>query len=232
MSNALRHLLGAVAGVVLTLLTWIGFGWASQRITMEYQTHFAVATRPAALAGIVLILVVAAGLGLATSARFASPIAALIPGVVFLVLGLAIMLAPGPTKFLTDMSPQAVGTITFGLSLQGVYPLLGVLLIVSAIPPHRWRAARPVPPRPVRPGYGGYSPGAPAPAGEPGGFPAAQYPGAASGPGVPGGSYGTPPSPAGPYTARSDIEPPGGAQARGAQGGEERPRPPEAPPAG
>lgn len=239
MSTVVRHLLGAVFGVVLTLLTWIGFAWAGSRITMEFQTYFS-STRPTALGALVLVLVIGAALGLAASARFASPIAALIPGVVFFVLGLAIDLAPTATKFLTDMTPFNLGSYTFSLSMMGVYPLLGVLLIVSAIPPHRWRSARPVQRR-----YADYVPGAPAPADGPGWVRGAPYPGGApvpGGPGAAGGQYGAPPpqdgpSPAGqppagsaptaPYATPPDAERSGGGPA-----GEERPRPPETPPAG
>lgn len=147
MPNVARHLLGIPIGIVLTLLTWVGFGWASQRYTQAFQTTMEVRPTGAVLAALVLVLVVGAGLGLAASARFVSPVAALIPGGVFFVLGMAIMLSPTGTKFLTDISPLGTGMMTFSLSVQGIYPVLGLLLIVSGIPPHRWRGT-PKAPRP------------------------------------------------------------------------------------
>jgi hypothetical protein len=149
--NVVRHLAGIPAGIVLTLLTWIGLGWASRQYTESFQATFAVRPTAPVLISIVLVLLVGAGLGLAASARFMSPVAALIPGAVFFVLGLAIMLLPVQTRFLTDISPLGVGITTYGFSLQGVYPVLGLLLIISGIPPHRWRAKPRAQPHPTGP---------------------------------------------------------------------------------
>jgi hypothetical protein len=149
--NVVRHLAGIPAGIVLTLLTWIGLGWASRQYTESFQATFAVRPTPPVLISIVLVLLVGAGLGLAASARFMSPVAALIPGAVFFVLGLAIMLLPAETRFLTDISPMGVGTTTYSFSVQGVYPVLGLLLVVSGIPPHRWRDKPRAQPHPTGP---------------------------------------------------------------------------------
>lgn len=141
MTNPVRHVLGVIFGVILTVFTWLALGWATTRIHTEYAQYFGLKLTGTLILALLLIAVVAVGLGLATSARFMSPVAALIPGVIFFVLGLAMLLLPAQTQFLSDIDPMGGGTATFSLSAQGIYALLGLMLIVSAIPPHRWRAA-------------------------------------------------------------------------------------------
>ena len=141
MVDLLRHLLGVVFGVMLTVITWSALGWSTTRIHTEYAQYFGLKPTGTLFLALLLIAIVAVGLGLAAAARFMSPIAALIPGVIFFVLGLAELLLPAQTQFLSDIDPMGGGTATFSLSAQGIYPLLGLMLIVSAIPPHRWRAA-------------------------------------------------------------------------------------------
>lgn len=144
MPNPVRHLLGVLFGVILTAFAWLALGWATFRLHTEYAAHFGLPLTGTILLAFLLVALVAAGLGLATAARFMSPIAALIPGVVFFVLSMTMLLLPGQTEFLSDLDPMSAGAATFGLSSQGVYPLLGLLLIVSAVPPHRWRGRTPV----------------------------------------------------------------------------------------
>jgi len=141
MTNPVRHVLGAVSGVILTAFTWLALGWSTTRIHTEYAQYFGLKLTGTLVLAVLLIALVAVGLGLATSARFMSPIAALIPGAVFFVLGTAELLLPAQTELLSRIDPMGGGTATFSLSAQGIYPLLGLLLIVSATPPHRWRAA-------------------------------------------------------------------------------------------
>lgn len=142
MSNPLRHILGIPIGVIVTVATWLGLGWASTRLSATYAAYFGLKLTGAALGAVVVIIVLAVLLGLVTSARFMSPLAALIPGVVFLVLGFALLALPKLGDVLFRFAPEGTSTQTFGLSAQGIYPLLGLLLIVSAISPHRWRAKR------------------------------------------------------------------------------------------
>lgn len=141
MTNPVRHLLGVIFGVILTAVTWLALGWSTTRIHTEYAQYFGLKPTGTLFLALLLIAAVAVGLGLAASARFMSPVAALIPGVVFFVLGLAELLLPAQTQFLSDIDPMGGGTATFSLSAQGIYALLGLMLIVSATPPHRWRAA-------------------------------------------------------------------------------------------
>lgn len=181
MSNLARHVLGVPIGVILTVATWLGLGWATNIVTASFARYFGLKPTTEVLLAMLTILVLAVLLGLVTSARFMSPLAALIPGVVFLVLSVVQLALQGITgqalrrslAFLFELGPNGTGSATAGLVFQGVYPLLGVLLIVSAIPPHRWRA------RPVEP------------------IPYASY--------APAGLPGTPPPPAPPATAAPTV---------------------------
>lgn len=162
MSNSVRHVLGALVGVVAIPIVLFG---VNTFVRWVYSANVTLRFTPEAGAGVAAILVVCLLLGALAGSRI-SPLAALIPGVLFTLLGIA---ASIPDVFgllgpLASVEYFSLGSIP--------YLLLGGILLGSAVFPNRWRpaqaaraAAYPQGPAPYAPapGYppGAYGPGGP-----------------------------------------------------------------------
>ncbi|GAA1773295.1 hypothetical protein [Streptomonospora arabica] len=159
MSNGLRHTLGLFAGVVAAPVLAAGLAWAPHWTAgagVDYDLT-AVPGAPAWAAPVGVLAVVGLLLGLVTGTRL-SPLAALLPGLALLAAGVVE----------TAGLPQPVPGLEGLLDVEGAgsrpwfawgpaFVLAGAMLVVSALPPSRWR-------RRVREdrgdedydGYGGY----------------------------------------------------------------------------
>ncbi|MDS1270407.1 hypothetical protein RIF23_08880 [Lipingzhangella sp. LS1_29] len=167
MSNAMRHLVGAVVGVVATPLILGGLTYLIPEFHQAFARFETATLLP--LAGALLALGLLIGLG--AGSRL-SPLATLLPGLVLTVLGL-IMTIP-------EFAP-----VMFDIPLPGQYldgstcVLVGGILIAAALPASQWRAANParsggVPPQGIAPPPPGMVP--PEHGGAPAGPPSAPQP--------------------------------------------------------
>jgi hypothetical protein len=227
MQNGARHAVGAVIGLVVTPLLAAALMFSTERWTRVFR-YFALDGADRWIAGAV-VLFVAAVLGVLAGSRV-SPLASLIPGVVFTIAGLLWMVAPRFT--LENTSNKLPNTLDLGYSVLGPYGfllLVGVFLLVASLPRSRWaagarqRTTGPAAGPPyefggMAPQYGhvpgpGRHPGqgrpaamgeAPGPPGRPPGQPPAPY---QPGPGAPPPAY-SPPAYSPPPPAPSEQRPP------------------------
>ncbi|CNF54915.1 Uncharacterised protein [Mycobacterium tuberculosis] len=173
MSNGARHGLGVVAGLVLApiIAVCLMYGTNKLRMVMTFgYTRFRSYHGEELWIGVGLILLAAILLGLLTGSRM-SPVASLIPGAAFTIVGVIWFASPA---WAVQHSGRDVMTreMYYGyttLGSVGILFLLGVLLLVASLPPSRWKsraAAAPrfagPPPAPMGPPP---MPGAPAPMG-------------------------------------------------------------------
>ncbi|MFC7327472.1 hypothetical protein [Marinactinospora rubrisoli] len=138
MSNTVRHVIGAVVGLVLVPVTVVALGWSQWNLQLamarfDYAGGF--------LIGMAGLLVLGIVLGLAVGSRM-SPLASLIPGIALAVLG-GFGSQPAGYDFFNQVIP-----FDFWWNGVTIYPLLGVLLLAASLPVSRWRSGR----RPSRAG--------------------------------------------------------------------------------
>ncbi|NUW45464.1 hypothetical protein [Nonomuraea rhodomycinica] len=145
MSNGVRHVLGLVAGIVLPPLIAVMLMYGVTEVNRSFH-NFAVSW-----AGLALIVLAGALTAVLAASRM-SPIASLLGGIAFVVLGVL----PFIEIFSGPIVPDALvpgwvrnGYLTLGLT--GVFLLLGIVLLVSSAFPSRWRGPRPAA---LSPGYG------------------------------------------------------------------------------
>ncbi|MQY07215.1 hypothetical protein [Actinomadura macrotermitis] len=145
MSNTVRHVLGLLLGLVATPLVAAGLAYGSYRWwwRMRYQVGVLRHDDSGGLAGLVVLLVVAVLLGLLMGSRV-SPLASLVPGVLFGGLGLLWLLAP---RWAMLHSGHGLSSnISFGyttLATNGALIVIGGALLVASLPPSRWKAKAP-----------------------------------------------------------------------------------------
>ncbi|GAA2314812.1 hypothetical protein GCM10010149_77990 [Nonomuraea roseoviolacea subsp. roseoviolacea] len=145
MSNGVRHVLGVVAGIVLPPLIAVMLMYGVTEVNRSFH-NFVISWT-----GLALIAAAGALVAVLAASRM-SPIASLLGGIGFVVLGVLpfIEIMSGPVV------PDALipgwvrnGYLTLGLT--GVFLLLGFVLLVSSAFPSRWRGPRPAA---LTPGYG------------------------------------------------------------------------------
>ncbi|WP_026341011.1 hypothetical protein [Actinomadura atramentaria] len=213
MPNGARHALGALVGIAATGVAFGLLLFASDRAMRIYRYWVMGGDDKASV--ILPLLAVGVLLGLAAGSRL-SPLASLIPGVVYTLIGLFAVLSPqNATKFGHDvLGSGRIQNAYLTVTSTGLLLVVGALLIVASLPPSRWRALprlRPgVPPGarpPVAPGgyYGEPQPGVPNPYGPP-----APRPGPADAPQPYAPFGGPPPAPQLPPPSRPDAPEPYG----------------------
>ncbi|MEU7894896.1 hypothetical protein AB0B45_18805 [Nonomuraea sp. NPDC049152] len=146
MSNAVRHVLGVVAGLLLTPLLAVALTYGVGETSFAFRMY--VTPWPGALALAACAIV----LGFVAGSRL-SPIASLLAGLTYTLAGLGMLVIELYPAKLLDLLPSTlrVGFDTIGPS--GLLFMLGVLLLTASAFPSRWRAARPRNPSPSSP-YG------------------------------------------------------------------------------
>ncbi|TMR10029.1 hypothetical protein ETD86_41165 [Nonomuraea turkmeniaca] len=136
MSNGARHVLGVVAGLLLPPLIaaglWYGVGELRLTAAQAFQISWSA-----------IGVLVAAGIGLAFLAGSRlSPVASLLGGLSFTVLGLLPLLATLgvplllPENLLPDLLETGYNTIAY----TGLQLVLGVVLLMVSLFPSRWRS--------------------------------------------------------------------------------------------
>lgn len=199
MGNGTRHLLGAIAGIVaVPLVAALAFGGTS--ITARSYAQALLRSGELYISAAVLV-VGAVLLGLLVGTRI-SPLASLIPGLVYSAVGAFGVVSPTAVARLTHDLPSARVSLGGNLGISaaqvitdpvfyGAYLLVGVLLLVASLPPSRWRAK-------VAPAAPGAHRAAPAPGEEP-------WPPAPPAPSDPAQQRATPPLPADEPTAAPEY---------------------------
>lgn len=127
MSNAKRHVWGVVVGIFAIPVIAVGTSPRLQDVSSPLGP-------PAAITAIFIVLAVV--LGLLAGSRI-SPLAALLPGLA--MVGLAVVFhVPDVSGPLVDAGDDWVSEAD-----RLIYGVIGGLLLGSALPPSRWRAAAP-----------------------------------------------------------------------------------------
>ncbi|WP_030168744.1 hypothetical protein [Spirillospora albida] len=188
MPNSIRHVIGLVAGVVLTPVIAACLMYGSSEIGRSLRTFGGEGAGTPALvliAGAVLI-------GLVAGTRV-SPLASLVPGAVFGGIGLVWAFAPRwAYEHLDHDLHSRLDTGYLNLVATGAFLALGVVLVAASIAPSRWRAR---PRAAAAPAFGGPPPApmGPPPGQNPGWHPPAPPPSA-------------PPQPSAPQPVRHDAD--------------------------
>lgn len=137
MPNGVRHVLGLLAGLVLAPVTALGLLYGTERMQRIFQVYF---SRPGTQwTPILLLTAVAVVLGVLVGSRL-SPLASLVPGVLFGVPG--VLWAVAPEWMLHHTARKLPGALDRGYQVVGPYGVLlvlGLLLLVGSVPPSRWR---------------------------------------------------------------------------------------------
>lgn len=139
----MRHVLGFLVGIVLAPAALYGAAWSEH----EASKQMAKAQHGAALDNKLLpafgvLLAVGLVLGVVAAARWLSPVAALVMGVLFVGVSAAFAVKPHKVNDLIVKRIHGdIGTSVVGLLSAGVVVLVGGLLLASAVMPHRWRTA-------------------------------------------------------------------------------------------
>ncbi|TDB90089.1 hypothetical protein E1264_06045 [Actinomadura sp. KC216] len=140
MSNGARHGLGALIGLVVTPIIAACLMYGTTRLGFFIRTFYGNGGEDRWIGGGV-ILVAAVLIGLVAGSRV-SPLASLIPGAAYGVIGLLWILAPRWTIQHSgrDTLPRELeyGYITLGPF--GIFLMLGVALVVASVAPSRWQA--------------------------------------------------------------------------------------------
>lgn len=160
MTNTARHGIGAVIGVIVTPIAWLLLTYGGGTLWRTVAQYVMRVSLTGTILPMLALLAAAALLGLLAS-TFVSPVAAVIAGAVNLVAGLAYPLMVRTMFDVTAWLPSRFQMDASNAGLNGTYLVIGVVLLVTAVPPRRWKAAagiaRPVPP----PGYASQPPPAP-----------------------------------------------------------------------
>ncbi|MBC6463819.1 hypothetical protein [Actinomadura sp. HBU206391] len=142
----MRHAFGFVLGILLTPALAYGAGWGCSRAGAALDPIGQTINDSTRMYG-ALSLMAAVGLvtGVIIVARWASPLASLIPALAFIGWTVYFLVEPKSALQLPGDIPPA-GELDAGLQLMlssGVFALLGFALLMPAWAPRRWRRERP-----------------------------------------------------------------------------------------
>lgn len=147
MSNAVRHVLGVVAGLLLTPLLVVALAYGTGQIIFALRMFTMPWPGALALAACAVVLGFLAGSRL-------SPVASLMAGLTYTLAGLAMIIVELYPADLMELLPATLRVGFDTLGQMGLVFVLGVLLLTASAFPSRWRATRPrpgVPPAPYGP---------------------------------------------------------------------------------
>lgn len=142
MSKAARHILGVVAGLLLTPLLMLGLMYGSGQVVYAFKTDFS----PSWL-GAAVLAACAVALGFLAGSRL-SPLASLVTGLGFTGMGTVLLIPMLYPSGLADLLPAPLRWGFDMLGPTGMLFIAGILLLTASAFPSRWRAARPEQPAP------------------------------------------------------------------------------------
>jgi hypothetical protein len=149
MGNGVRHVFGLLAGLIAAPVSVIGLCYGIGRMQRTFQYFFHPGSQWAPM---VILAAVGVVLGALVGSRI-SPLASLLPGLLFGGAGALWALAPEWT--LRDTAHRLPDALDRGYQIAGPYGVLllvGLLLLVGSLPPSRWRPRES--PTPARHTYG------------------------------------------------------------------------------
>jgi hypothetical protein len=163
MQNGARHAIGVLTGLVTTPVLAAGLLFGASRLTRVF-TGLRL-DGPDRWVGTGAILAVAVLLGVLAGSRM-SPLASLIPGLVFGTAGALWVIDPRlAMRTMGEKLPAGLDRGHLIAGPSGVLLLVGVFLLVASLSPSRWAARRPHPAGEPPSGRGGpippYGQGAP-----------------------------------------------------------------------
>ncbi|MFA1539664.1 hypothetical protein [Actinomadura monticuli] len=144
MSNGARHGLGVVAGVVLTPVVMLCLMYGAGKLRIVYSfgiVRFQSYHGKELWIGLAVLAVAGVLLGLLAGSRL-SPVASLVAGAFYAVIGLIWLMSPrwAITHPDIDSLPRDLRYGYTMLGPVGVFFVLGVLLLVASLAPSRWKA--------------------------------------------------------------------------------------------
>ncbi|RAY11184.1 hypothetical protein DPM19_31995 [Actinomadura craniellae] len=138
----MRHVFGFILGVLLTPALAYGAAWGHTRATDSFDPLDQTISDSTRLYGAFAVMAaVGLVLGVIIVARWASPLASLIPALVLIAWSVYFFADPGQALDLSTRVPPD-GEVDTGLRLllgSGVFALMGVALLMPAWAPGRWR---------------------------------------------------------------------------------------------
>jgi hypothetical protein len=170
-TQGVRHLLGAIAGAVLTPVIFLLILYGTDRLARAFQV-FELDSAERYL-GAFLVVLAAVAVGFLTTSLI-SPVGSLVSGLMFIGLGLWELVDTGSLfDVVQEVLPDRPERAFLTVSVLGMWLFIGVVLLVSSVSPSRWRS-KSTPDR-LRPGApsAAYA-GAPSPPGSYQPWPAAQ----------------------------------------------------------
>ncbi|MGI8328730.1 hypothetical protein ACRYCC_02125 [Actinomadura scrupuli] len=141
MPNGLRHVLGLIAGLVLAPAVAVGLFYGTERMVRAFQVYFFHSG--AQWVPLAVLTAVGVTLGVLAGSRI-SPLASLVPGLLFAAVGG--LWALTPTWMARHTARELPDSLDRGYQVVGPYGVmlvLGLLLLVASLPPSRWRAREP-----------------------------------------------------------------------------------------
>ncbi|XRQ05721.1 hypothetical protein ACN3XK_55660 [Actinomadura welshii] len=144
MSSGARHGLGVLIGVVATPVVAACLMYGTTKLALFARTFRFEGTDK--WVGAAVLIVAAVVIGLVAGSRL-SPLASLVPGAVFSVLGLVWIVAPrwAFTNSGRDVLPRELENGYLYLGPFGIFLVLGVGLLVASLAPSRWKSLRAAP---------------------------------------------------------------------------------------
>ncbi|MEU8120927.1 hypothetical protein AB0C21_19640 [Spirillospora sp. NPDC049024] len=152
MSNGARHGLGVLIGLVVTPVVALSLCYSTTGFNRMFQFYRLHSGDRWVSTGLVLLAAVLVG---AVAGSRLSPLASLVPGVVYTAVGLAWAVSPtwavehSGRESMRDAALSGFrslpGKIQFGymtLGPYGVFLLLGVALLVASLAPSRWKSRK------------------------------------------------------------------------------------------
>ncbi|HEY3681712.1 MAG TPA: hypothetical protein VGL93_01660 [Streptosporangiaceae bacterium] len=142
MTNTARHGLGALIGVIVTPVAWLLVAYAGEPLLRNLQLFVTRVTITGTILPMLAMIVAGALLGLLAT-TFVSPVGAVVAGAVYLLAGLAYPVLFHQMFEVTSWLPGRLALQASNGGFNGMYLVAGALLLMSAIPPNRWRPAQP-----------------------------------------------------------------------------------------
>jgi hypothetical protein len=142
----MRHSLGLLLGLALVPVLGFGSAWGCEQAGASFDAvDQTIGDRNRMIGSFALLAAVGLVAGIVILARWASPLASLVPALAFIAWTAYFLAAPGPAlRLASDLAPG--GTLGSGLRLllgYGVFGLLGFALLVPSWSPDRWAGDRP-----------------------------------------------------------------------------------------